>query len=38
MISDAQELTGIDYSTSTGFNIGALIITAILIVVCATWW
>jgi SSS family solute:Na+ symporter len=32
------ELTGIDYSTSTGFNIGALIITAILIAVYAVWW
>jgi SSS family solute:Na+ symporter len=32
------ELTGIDYSTSTGFNISALIITAILIAVYATWW
>jgi SSS family solute:Na+ symporter len=31
-------LTGIDYSTSTGFNIGALIIAAILIAVYATWW
>jgi SSS family solute:Na+ symporter len=32
------ELTGIDYSTSTGFNVGALIVTAILIAVYATWW
>jgi solute:Na+ symporter, SSS family len=32
------ELKGIDYSTSTGFNVAALIITAILIGLYATWW
>jgi SSS family solute:Na+ symporter len=32
------ELKGIDYSTSTGFNIAALAITAILIGIYATWW
>ena len=32
------ELKGIDYSTGTGFNIAALIITAILIGLYATWW
>ena len=32
------ELRGIDYSTSTGFNVAALIVTAILIGIYATWW
>ena len=32
------ELKDIDYSTGTGFNIAALIITAILIGLYATWW
>jgi SSS family solute:Na+ symporter len=32
------ELKGIDYSTSTGFNVAALAITAILIGIYATWW
>ena len=32
------ELRGIDYSTSTGFNVAALIITAILIGLYTTWW
>jgi SSS family solute:Na+ symporter len=32
------ELKGVDYSTSTGFNIAALVITAILIGIYATWW
>jgi SSS family solute:Na+ symporter len=32
------ELKNIDYSTSTGFNVGALVITAILIGIYATWW
>ncbi len=32
------ELKGIDYSTSTGFNVAALIVTAILIAIYATWW
>jgi SSS family solute:Na+ symporter len=32
------ELTGIDYSTSTGFNFGALAIIALLIAIYATWW
>lgn len=32
------ELTGIDYSTSAGFNIAALAVTAILAALYATWW
>jgi solute:Na+ symporter, SSS family len=32
------ELRGIDYSTSTGFNVAALLVTAILIGIYATWW
>jgi SSS family solute:Na+ symporter len=32
------DLKNIDYSTSTGFNIAALVITAILIGLYATWW
>jgi len=32
------ELKNIDYSTSTGFNIAALIVTAILITLYALWW
>jgi solute:Na+ symporter, SSS family len=32
------ELRGIDYSTSTGFNVAALVVTAILIGLYATWW
>jgi solute:Na+ symporter, SSS family len=32
------ELKDIDYSTSAGFNISALVITAILIALYATWW
>jgi SSS family solute:Na+ symporter len=32
------ELRRIDYSTSTGFNVAALIVTAILIALYATWW
>jgi solute:Na+ symporter, SSS family len=32
------ELKDIDYSTSTGFNVAALVITAILIGIYATWW
>jgi SSS family solute:Na+ symporter len=32
------ELTQIDYSTSAGFNLAALVITAILIALYATWW
>jgi SSS family solute:Na+ symporter len=32
------ELKNIDYSTSAGFNVAALIITAILIGIYATWW
>jgi solute:Na+ symporter, SSS family len=32
------ELKHIDYSTSVGFNISALVITAILIALYATWW
>jgi SSS family solute:Na+ symporter len=32
------ELKGIDYSTSAGFNVAALIVTAILIGIYATWW
>jgi solute:Na+ symporter, SSS family len=32
------ELKDIDYSTSAGFNVAALIITAILIGIYATWW
>jgi solute:Na+ symporter, SSS family len=32
------ELKNIDYSTSTGFNIAAAVVTAILIGLYATWW
>jgi SSS family solute:Na+ symporter len=32
------ELKGMDYSTSAGFNVGAIVITAILIGLYATWW
>ena len=32
------ELKNIDYSTSTGFNIAAVIITVILIALYAVWW
>jgi solute:Na+ symporter, SSS family len=32
------ELSHIDYSTSRGFNLAALAITAILIALYATWW
>jgi solute:Na+ symporter, SSS family len=32
------ELKQIDYSTSMGFNLAALVVTAILIALYATWW
>ena len=32
------ELKQIDYSTSAGFNLSALVISAILIALYATWW
>jgi SSS family solute:Na+ symporter len=32
------ELKNIDYSTSTGFNVAAVIVTAILVALYATWW
>ncbi len=32
------ELKDIDYSTSAGFNIAAVIVTAILIALYALWW
>jgi SSS family solute:Na+ symporter len=32
------ELKEIDYSTSRGFNLAAVVITAILIALYATWW
>jgi SSS family solute:Na+ symporter len=32
------ELKNIDYSTSAGFNLSALAVTAILIALYATWW
>jgi SSS family solute:Na+ symporter len=32
------DLKNIDYSTSTGFNLAALAVTAILIGLYATWW
>lgn len=32
------ELKQIDYSTSVGFNVSALLVTAILIALYATWW
>jgi SSS family solute:Na+ symporter len=32
------ELQNIDYSTSAGFNIAALVVTGILIALYATWW
>jgi hypothetical protein len=32
------ELRDIDHSTSTGFNVAAVVITAILVALYATWW
>jgi solute:Na+ symporter, SSS family len=32
------DLENIDYSTSTGFNVAALLVTAILIALYAIWW
>jgi SSS family solute:Na+ symporter len=32
------DLKNIDYSTSTGFNVAAIIVTAILIALYAVWW
>ena len=32
------ELKDIDYSTTTGFNVAAVVITLILIALYATWW
>jgi solute:Na+ symporter, SSS family len=32
------ELKQIDYSTSAGFNVAALAVTAILVALYATWW
>jgi SSS family solute:Na+ symporter len=32
------ELKQIDYSTSTGFNVAAVAVTAILVALYATWW
>jgi solute:Na+ symporter, SSS family len=32
------ELKKIDYSTSTGFNLAALAVTAILVALYAFWW
>ena len=32
------ELKDIDYSTTTGFNVAAVIVTVILIALYATWW
>jgi len=32
------ELRNIDYSTSTSFNVAAVVVTLILIVLYATWW
>ena len=32
------DLKNIDYSTSAGFNIAALIVTVILIALYAIWW
>jgi solute:Na+ symporter, SSS family len=32
------DLKNIDYSTSAGFNVAALAVTAILIALYATWW
>jgi SSS family solute:Na+ symporter len=32
------DLEHIDYSTSAGFNVAALVVTAILIALYATWW
>jgi solute:Na+ symporter, SSS family len=32
------DLKNIDYSTTTGFNVAALIVTAILIALYAVWW
>ena len=32
------ELVDIDYSTSTSFNVAAVVVTAILIALYATWW
>jgi hypothetical protein len=34
----AIELKNIDYSTSAGFNIAAVVIGAVLIVLYTTWW
>jgi hypothetical protein len=33
-----QKNPQIDYSTSTGFNLGTLAVLAILIIVYAVWW
>ena len=32
------ELRNIDYSTSTGFNVAAVIVAAILVALYAIWW
>jgi SSS family solute:Na+ symporter len=32
------DLKNIDYSTSTGFNVAALVVVAILVALYATWW
>ncbi|MGA9025683.1 MAG: hypothetical protein WB440_06465, partial [Steroidobacteraceae bacterium] len=32
------QLTGIDYATHAGFNVGAAAVVAILIALYATWW
>lgn len=32
------ELKNLDYSTSAGFNLAAVVIVAVLIVLYATWW
>ena len=32
------ELKNIDYSTSTGFNVAAVIVAAILVALYAIWW
>jgi SSS family solute:Na+ symporter len=32
------DLKNIDYSTSSGFNIAALIVVGILVALYATWW
>jgi len=36
--SMAIELKNIDYSTSTGFNIAAVVIIVALILLYTTWW